>query len=173
MVPERLPGTGEEMPAGGSHDQQGKSAEPKPEALIGFGHHHGAEPHAPDHQANAQGQTHRHLDQKGTIEGAVLLLPALVGLIFILNDPGAIAGALDSPDQCLWVGMAGRGGGIIGQIHVRPGYPGYRIQRLFDGAHTGSAGGPAYRQGNLIAVIRRRARAGAGVLGLVSVGRRR
>ena len=155
VMPERLPGPGVKVPAGGGHDNDRQHPEPQPGSLVRLGHHHRPEPHAPDHQTQPQGQTHRHLDQQGAVLLAILRLLALIGLVGVLDHTGAIAGALDGLDQCIRVRIPGGRRGVVCQVHVGVGNPGYRHHRLLDGIHTGGAGGTADRQTDLVSPGRR------------------
>src|SRR5690554_791965 len=101
MVFERLPGPGIEMPASGNHHPQGENTQIDPGKLIGLGHHHRPEAHAPDHQPKAQPQADGHLHQQHLVLLLVLFLLAIVCRIRVFNHPGAIAGTLHRINQRL------------------------------------------------------------------------
>ena len=150
VVPECLPGASVEMPAGGGHHDQGQHAQAEPGALVGVGHHHGAEPHAPDHQPEPEAQADGHLHQQCLVLLAVFLLFTIIGLVFILDDAGAVAGTLNRFNQSVGTGSAGSRGSVIGQVHVGMADTGNRHQGFFNGVDARRAGRTGYRQMNLL-----------------------
>ena len=154
MVFERLPGPGIEMPAGGNHHPQGENTQVDPGKLIGLGHHHRPEAHAPDHQPKAQPQADGHLHQQHLVLLLVLFLLAIVCRIRVFNHPGAVTGALHRINQRLRIHTSAGGGSIVRQVHMGMGYPGHRHQGFLDRIHTRRTGRPGHRQHHRIAIGR-------------------
>ena len=152
VVPERFPRAGEKVTTGDGHDAQGDHAKGQPDRLVLAGHHHGAEIHAPDHQAETESQTDSHLHQQGLVLLTILLLLAVVRRVRVFDLAGSIAGAFHRPDQSLRVRMPGCCGSSVSQVHVSAGDAVHRLQGALNRIHAGGTVGAGNGQLNLAVV---------------------